>query len=51
MGTEANKDAGLQCLGIARQALAAQDLVKAEKFGLKAQKLYACDEVCAVRVR
>ena len=45
MTQEANKEEGLRCLAIARQALEAGDVGKAERFAAKAMKLYPHDEV------
>ena len=45
MATEANKDAAVQSLDIAKSALAAGHLDKAQKFADKAMKLYPSDEV------
>ena len=45
MASEANKDAAIQSLDIARAALAAGQLDKAQKFADKAMKLYPSDEV------
>lgn len=45
MVATANKDEGLKCLHIAKQALEAGDVAKAERFGEKAMKLYPHDEV------
>lgn len=47
MASEANKDAAEQSLGLARSALAAGNLEKAQKFAEKAMKLYPSDEVIA----
>ena len=46
MATEANKDAAEQSLDIAKSALAAGNLEKAQRFAEKAMKLYPSDEVC-----
>lgn len=45
MATEANKDAAEQSLDIAKSALAAGNLEKAQRFAEKAMKLYPSDEV------
>ena len=45
MAAEANKDAAVQSLDIAKSALAAGNLDKAQKFAEKAMKLYPSDEV------
>lgn len=45
MATEANRDAAEQSLDIAKSALAAGNLDKAQKFAEKAMKLYPSDEV------
>ncbi|KAI8466699.1 MAG: DnaJ-like protein [Monoraphidium minutum] len=44
MSDIANRDEGLKCLDIARQALAGGDAARAEKFALKAQRLYRCQQ-------
>lgn len=46
MATEANKDAAVQSLDIAKAALVAGNLDKAQRFAEKAMKLYPSDEVC-----
>ncbi len=46
MSDIANKDESRKCLAIARQAILDDQLEKAEKFALKAQRLYASMEVC-----
>lgn len=45
MATEANRDAAEQSLDIAKSALVAGNLDKAQKFAEKAMKLYPSDEV------
>jgi hypothetical protein len=45
MGDIANKDESSKCAEIARQALAAGDVDKAERFANKAMRLYPQDEV------
>ena len=45
MAAEANKDAAEQSLDIAKSALAAGNLEKAQRFAEKAMKLYPSDEV------
>lgn len=46
MSDIANRDESRKCLAIARQAIQDDQLEKAEKFALKAQRLYASMEVC-----
>ena len=46
MATEANKDAAVQSLDIAKAALVTGNLEKAQRFADKAMKLYPSDEVC-----
>lgn len=41
----ANRDEAMKCLVIAKRALIAGDIAKAQKFGQKASKLYNCREV------
>lgn len=41
----ANKDEAIKCRQIAKKALAEGDYAKAEKFALKAKRLYTMDEV------
>lgn len=50
MATEANKDAAEQSLDIAKSALAAGNLEKAQRFAEKAMKLYPSDEVSSQAV-
>ncbi len=45
MASEANRDAAEQSLALAKAALAANNLDKAQKFTDKAMKLYPSDEV------
>lgn len=45
MANEANRDAAEQSLGLARSALAAGNLEKAQKFAEMAKRLYPSDEV------
>lgn len=45
MTSLANKDEALKCLTVADKALQANDLIKAERFCEKAERLYQCDEV------
>ena len=51
MATEANKDAAEQSLDIAKSALAAGHLEKAQKFAEKAMKLYPSDEVSSQAIK
>ncbi|GLC37065.1 hypothetical protein PLESTB_001395500 [Pleodorina starrii] len=46
--TDANKDEARKCLALARQALAQDQLDRAEKFARKAQRLYASVEGQAI---
>eukprot|EP00879_Flechtneria_rotunda_P004446 GHRR01004697.1.p1 GENE.GHRR01004697.1~~GHRR01004697.1.p1 ORF type:complete len:565 (+),score=206.90 GHRR01004697.1:238-1695(+) len=41
----ANKDEAMRCLDIARSALRAGDVARAQKFSQKALRLYRCDQV------
>ena len=50
MATEANKDAAEQSLDLAKSALAAGNLEKAQRFAEKAMKLYPSDEVSSQAV-
>eukprot|EP00803_Ostreobium_quekettii_P000820 evm.model.scf_544.9 EVM.evm.TU.scf_544.9 scf_544:64897-67460(+) len=43
----ANKDEALRCLEIAKRALQAKDIARAQRFVAKARKLCACEEVSA----
>ena len=45
MANEANRDAAEQSLGLAKSALAAGNIDKAQKFADKAMKLFPSDEV------
>jgi hypothetical protein len=45
MSDIANRDEGLKCWEIARQALTAGDTTRAEKFAQKALRLYRCQQV------
>lgn len=45
MSDIANRDEALKCLDIARQALAAGDGARADKFAQKALRLYRCQQV------
>lgn len=52
----ANRDEAFKCLEVAEAALARGDLAKAERFALKAQKLFPTDKVrtdmlCSIRCR
>lgn len=49
MADIANRDAAEQSLDIAKAALAANNLEKAQKFVDKAMKLYPSDEVTSYR--
>ena len=51
MATEANKDAAEQSLDVAKSALAAGNLEKAQRFAEKAMKLYPSDEVSSQAVK
>ncbi|KAL3131663.1 hypothetical protein ABBQ38_007957 [Trebouxia sp. C0009 RCD-2024] len=51
MATEANKDAAVQSLDIAKAALVAGNLDKAQRFAEKAMKLYPSDEVRKVTIQ
>jgi hypothetical protein len=45
MSDIANRDEALKCIEIARQALAAADSTRAERFAQKALRLYRCPQV------
>ena len=45
MGSIANREDAFQAISVARSALLAKDIPKAEKFAHKARRLYPCDEV------